>query len=164
MAYVIQFERGGWLGKDKWWVGHYAPDGEWIVHSCNFSQEEAEDEVNLLNGGNAAAIRQQAQAQATDHLAAETARAAAAEREAANLAEQQRLLAEQAHRQERERAAWLAAQEADRRRAQEQAAEQLRLYPPTETKAVGGVAAWDGSIAFHLSNGEMVLLSVKEIS
>ncbi|AUN38646.1 hypothetical protein [Tsukamurella tyrosinosolvens] len=163
MAYVIQYERGGWFEKDRWKVGYHSPDGEWRHYSTWYSSEEAEEEVNLLNGGNAAATRRHLEAQSEAELALEQERRATAEQVAANLAERERLLAEQAHQQDLERAKWAAAQKEDRRRAQEEAAEQLRRYPPTMTVVEGGSAAWNGAIEFQLSNGGTITVAVSDL-
>ena len=163
MAYVIQFERGIWFEKDRWKVGYYDPSGEWQHYSTFHTSEEAEEEVNLLNGGNAATTRRHLEAQTEAELAIEQERRATAEQVAANLAERERLLAEQAHQQDLERAKWAAAQQEDRRRAQEEAAEQLRLYPPTLTVIEGGTTAWNGAIEFQLSNGGSITVAVSDL-
>ncbi len=163
MAYVIQHERGGWFERDRWKVGYYSPDGEWQHYSTFDTSDEAEDEVNLLNGGNAATTRRHYEAQAEAELALEWERRATAEQVAANLAERERLLAEQAHQQDLERAKWAAVQQEDRRRTQEEAAEQLRRYPPTLTVIEGGTATWNGAIEFQLSNGGTITVAVSDL-
>lgn len=174
MSYVVR-ETGGFFGGYE--VGHYAPDGDWIPHSRTRYQSDAEDQVNVLNGGNHTASREHlehaaqldrdrrkhesAERRAQEGAARELERqrAASAELEATNLAEAARQQRNWAQAQLDSQANWLAVQEENRRRAAEEAAEQLRLYPPQVTVVRGGSASWDGIVTFHFRNGEVVALS-----
>jgi hypothetical protein len=48
-AYVYQSVESG-----LWTVGFYSPDGKWHPESDHTSREEAEAQVNYLNGGSPA--------------------------------------------------------------------------------------------------------------
>ncbi|RDH13560.1 hypothetical protein [Tsukamurella pulmonis] len=175
MAYVIKRIPG--LVGSTIEIG-YELGGEWCVHTSARSMEEAEAIVNRLNGGNFAGTREDVENQAAERRAREAAdlaiareQTAAAKLDAANLAERERVnqealaanerfLAAQARQADEDRAKWLAAQEEDRRRAEREAAEQLRLYPPAETVIVGGVGSWDGTVTFHRSDGEIIAVKV----
>lgn len=200
MAYVSRPPAGLFGGYE---VGFYAPDGTWHSHTSRLSHSAADELVNTLNGGNAAATRIEAErwqeaerdrrrdeanerrAQEKAALKLERERRAAADLEAANLARLERMNAETVatnarqraewqQTQERERAEWVAARDAerykwlaaqaeDRRRAEAEAAEQLRKFPPKQTVTVGGIAQWNGIIAYRLKTGEVVTVSVTDI-
>ncbi|MFZ2241680.1 MAG: hypothetical protein WAV90_19360 [Gordonia amarae] len=119
---------------------------------------------------------QRAQQKSDQKIASENARAAeararAAELEADNLTRKAQLQAEDAQETVRaqrewvrlkdaEREKWLATEQENRRRAQAEAAEQLKRFPPTETRIVGGADSWDRKLVYRLKDGQTVVLRI----
>lgn len=155
-------------------VGYYKPDGEWERHTGGLGSAAADELVNQLNGGSAAVSQEyldrleqmdrerrrddaeERRAREAAELQREQERRAAAEQEAANIAERARL-------EEASNARWLETEQENRRRAEAERAEQLRMYPPRELRGVGGLADWNGIVAFRLKAGGSVDVPVDDI-
>lgn len=186
MAYVIRNKEVGYYAPDGTWVKHAffyrLQDAEREANILNGGDGGAAAELARENRQAqrdlAETVRQAERDRENAEQAIAYARQEAAQREANNLAAQARLQQDAAQAaadqlaataaetaraqqewvraQEQNHANWLVAQEEARRRAQVEAAEQLKKWPPTQRVIVGGLQDWDGTVAYRLKSGEWV--------